>query len=63
MGGGECLVTRADVGPPGSGSAPAPVMGDAGSDGNAINEGTACVAGSAGKAGRDSVGSDTAVGS
>ncbi len=51
--GGEWLVTRVSVGPPGSEGGPAPVMGDAGSDGNAINAGTAGVAGSAGKAGGD----------
>ena len=58
MGGGEWLVTRAGVGLPGSGSEPAPVMGDAGSDSNAINAGTASVAGSAGRAGGDGVVSD-----
>ena len=36
-------------------------MGDAGSDGNAINAGTACGAGGAGNAGGDGVVSDTQV--
>ena len=51
-------MTRAGVGLSGSESEPAPVMGNAGSDSNAINAGTACVAGIAGNAGRDGVISD-----
>ena len=49
MGGGEWLVTRVGVGPVGSGDTGAG-DGDAVSDSNAINAGTACVASSAGKA-------------
>ena len=44
---------RAGVGLPGSAGGPAPVIGDAVSDGNAINAGIAGVAGSAGNAGGD----------
>ena len=61
MGGREWLVTRVGVGLGGVGGAPAPVMVNAGSDSNAINAGTACVAGSAGNAGGDGVVSDARV--
>ena len=58
VGDGEWLVTKVGVGLLASGGEPGPGMGDGGSDGNAINAGTACVAGSAGNAGGDGVVSD-----
>ena len=61
VGDGEWLGMRAGVGLPGSGSGPAPVMGDGGRDGNAINAGTVGVAGSAGKACGDGRGSEAQV--
>ena len=61
MVGGEWLATGVDVGLPGLGSGPVPVMGHGGGDGNAINAGSACGGGGAGKAGGDGGVSDSAV--
>ena len=55
-------MTRVSVGPPGSGGGPVPMMGDAGSDGNAFNAGNAGVDCIAGNAGRDAGSSEPQLG-